>query len=267
MFFPEKIHINDSDLVLEIWPGWSPFYRSDMLFDRFYWSEESHMQTWWTGIVANWKPLLISSHPNLPFRDKVFDYVICSHVLEHIPIHEFSHFMSEMFRVAKSWYIEFPSIFYEKLFHFWVHKNIIFLSEKENRLLIVEKERYFTPEVDFYHEKMRIFLSELPFAIILILYKEFFFIWYEFHGYIEYQECELSTVPKEYYPVHTKNYLKKLCSFLYAKLTRRVYNKKRSTEFIVDTLVCPSCWSTSFNPSYKSDISCRNCAYIIKFLK
>ena len=49
----------------------------------------------------------IKSGENLPFKDKEFDYVILSHVLEHVP--NILEFKQEVERIAKSGYIELPT--------------------------------------------------------------------------------------------------------------------------------------------------------------
>ena len=43
---------------------------------------------------------------NMPFDDKVFDYAICSHVLEHVERPD--AVIAELSRVAKAGYIEVP---------------------------------------------------------------------------------------------------------------------------------------------------------------
>ena len=56
----------------------------------------------------------------LPFKDKEFDYVILSHVLEHIP--NIKEFKKELVRIGKSGYIELPT----KL-----NDNIVFDCDEE----------------------------------------------------------------------------------------------------------------------------------------
>ena len=82
----------------------------------------------------------------LPFKDKEFDFVIASHVLEHVPDPIF--FLSEIQRVSsKGGYIEVPTklednlVFENKNDHLW-H---IDYDDDENKLLISNKQNYFEP--------------------------------------------------------------------------------------------------------------------------
>ena len=49
----------------------------------------------------------IKPNEKLPFKDKEFDYVILSHVLEHVP--NLLEFVSEIERISKAGYIELPT--------------------------------------------------------------------------------------------------------------------------------------------------------------
>tara|TARA_B100000029_G_scaffold474766_1_gene517418 strand:+ start:219 stop:860 length:642 start_codon:yes stop_codon:yes gene_type:complete len=55
----------------------------------------------------NLKYTQIKPNSKLPFKDKEFDYVILSHVLEHVP--NLLEFVSEIERIAKAGYIELPT--------------------------------------------------------------------------------------------------------------------------------------------------------------
>ena len=61
----------------------------------------------------------IEPNKKLPFKDKEFDYVILSHVMEHVP--NLIEFKSEVERIGKAGYIELPT----KL-----NDNIVFGSRK-----------------------------------------------------------------------------------------------------------------------------------------
>jgi len=79
----------------------------------------------------------------LPFKDKEFDFVISSHVIEHVE--DFEFFIKELERISSKGYIELPSrlgdnlVFENKTDHKWWFlyddiKNIL-LASKKNQLL------------------------------------------------------------------------------------------------------------------------------------
>ena len=60
---------------------------------------------------------------NLPFKDKEFDFVIASHVIEHVE--DFEFFLRELERISNKGYIELPTrlgdnlVFENKKDHIW----------------------------------------------------------------------------------------------------------------------------------------------------
>ncbi len=83
------------------------------------------------------------SEKKLPFKDKEFDFVIASHVIEHVD--DFKFFISELERISSKGYIELPSrlgdnlIFENKKDHIWWFvyddlKNEL-ISSKKNQLI------------------------------------------------------------------------------------------------------------------------------------
>ena len=76
-----------------------------------YWEEANHF----ADIVdyskqfsdKNLNFTLLHIDQKLPFKDKQFDYVILSHVLEHVP--NINEFTREVERIAKAGYIELPT--------------------------------------------------------------------------------------------------------------------------------------------------------------
>ena len=81
----------------------------------------------------------------LPFKNKEFDFVVASHVMEHVEDVDF--FIKELERVSKKGYIELPTmlednlVFENKKDHLW-HMDF---DDVENRLLISKKIQYFEP--------------------------------------------------------------------------------------------------------------------------
>jgi hypothetical protein len=135
--FPELItSIEQSDLVLEIGPGALPHPRADVFLElRFSNEEEEKSQRGNVDKPVYNKPVVYYDGGSLPFKDQEFDYIICSHVLEHVQ--NVDGFLSELFRVGKRGYLEYPTVYYEYLYNFSVHVNL--LKFHDNRLRYMKK--------------------------------------------------------------------------------------------------------------------------------
>jgi len=134
MFFPERIRqIAKTDRVLEIGPGGSPHPRSDFLLERTFTEDEALRQRGGVAGLAMTKALVHYDGGRFPFDDQAFDYVICSHVIEHVD--DVEGFCAELFRVAKRGYLEYPTIYYEYLYNFSVHKQLVNYDTGELRYL------------------------------------------------------------------------------------------------------------------------------------
>lgn len=125
MFFADRIKsIGQNDRVLEVGPGADPFFRSNVLLELKFDSEaEYHKQLGHSNALVTDKQVVYYDGGKFPFADKEFDYIICSHVLEHVE--EIPGFLSEVFRVAKKGYFEFPKVYYEYLYNISAHLNIL----------------------------------------------------------------------------------------------------------------------------------------------
>ena len=81
----------------------------------------------------------------LPFEDNHFDFVIASHVLEHVEDYKF--FINELERVSSKGYIELPTklednlVFENKKAHIW---HLVF-DDVNNQINISRKQQYFEP--------------------------------------------------------------------------------------------------------------------------
>ena len=89
---------------------------------------------------------------NLPFRDKSFDFIIASHVLEHS---KDLTFIKELMRVGKAGYIETPDAFFERINPWTFHR--LEITERKRVLKIHKKHswRVSAELVELYEAKMK----------------------------------------------------------------------------------------------------------------
>lgn len=128
----EMLSITKDALVLDIGSGHSPWPRADVICDKFY-NDDSQRP----GKLTMDRTLVIGDIMNLPFCENAFDYIWCSHVLEHVDDPEKA--ANELSRVGKKGYIETPSEFHEKLiagyeYHKW------FVNIKDEKLHFKRKQ-------------------------------------------------------------------------------------------------------------------------------
>ena len=82
---------------------------------------------------------------SLPFKDNEFDFVIASHVLEHVE--DFKFFIKELERVSNKGYIELPTklednlVFENKKDHLW-HMDF---NDVDSKLIISDKLQFVEP--------------------------------------------------------------------------------------------------------------------------
>jgi len=82
---------------------------------------------------------------NLPFKDKEFDFVIASHVIEHVE--DFQFFIKELERITSKGYIELPSrlgdnlVFENKNDHIWW----FYFDDVSNQLIASKRNQLINP--------------------------------------------------------------------------------------------------------------------------
>jgi hypothetical protein len=99
-------------LVLDVGSGGWPFKRADHLADR-YPDETTHRVE---AIARDQRPFFEADLEKLPFQDKSYDFVFCSHVLEHLD--QPGQAMRELMRVGHRGYIEVPTRLSDIMFNF-----------------------------------------------------------------------------------------------------------------------------------------------------
>lgn len=136
--------IRPGDKVLEVGSGNRPRRRSDILCDRFI--DDNVQRARQEMIRIDKRPFVVADGETLPFKNKSFDYVIASHILEHVDNPE--RFVAKLMRVANAGYIETPSELGEKLFGWSFHKWIVRL---ENDGIVLRRRISESPFGDYFY--------------------------------------------------------------------------------------------------------------------
>jgi 2-polyprenyl-3-methyl-5-hydroxy-6-metoxy-1,4-benzoquinol methylase len=110
-------YIKAGDKVLDIGSGGYPFPLATHLAD-FFEENTSHRSE---NLVKDGRNFINCDIENLPFKDKEFDFIYCSHVLEHVndPVRA----CNELIRTGKRGYIETPTKTSDIMFNFTNLKN------------------------------------------------------------------------------------------------------------------------------------------------
>ena len=157
MFFPELIKsIRSADRVLEIGPGGTPHPRADVLLEYDFASASvSEAQRGYTPPMKTSKQVVFYKGNRFPFEDRAFDYVICSHVIEHVQ--DVTTFIAELNRVGSAGYLEYPTIYYEYVYNFPEH--LTFVKRKGGCLYWMNKSdsplSYFQSVQGLFYESLR----------------------------------------------------------------------------------------------------------------
>jgi len=158
-FIDNLLKNNTSWKILDIGCGYNAHNKASVICDvqdlsRFYKDKEF--------IKLNEK--------NLPFKNKEFDFVIASHVMEHVT--DVKYFINEIERVSSKGYIELPTIlednlvFENKKDHLW-HMEF---EDNKNELLISKKIQYIEPVITV--SSIKKFAKYFRQSLILELYWE-----------------------------------------------------------------------------------------------
>lgn len=148
-----SLHIKKGGMVLEIGPGSNPTREADVLVEKFI--DDNHHRRGDFRIYPH-QTILQADATELPFSEKLFDYVICSHVIEHVD--DPAKFAAEQSRVAKAGYLEAPSLIGEILAPKESHKSVS--MEIDNKFVMFEKSKM---PYDFKTDFGDLFLNYLPY--------------------------------------------------------------------------------------------------------
>ena len=141
-----NIPVDSSALVLDVGSGDKPHWRADVLLDHYLGDEHGGQRSGVRAVRVN-RPLFDADAADMPFADRVFDFAICSHVLEHVEQPE--RVISELTRVAKAGYIEVPSAASAKIVDFPSH--LWWVTLEDGVLVFTAKtDAYFDADIDTY---------------------------------------------------------------------------------------------------------------------
>jgi uncharacterized protein YbaR (Trm112 family) len=142
------VPVDKNALVLDVGSGGNPYPRANVLIDAYEDTIERHH----APLIAD-RPMVYGTVEKLPFKNKTFDFIIASHVLEHMA--EPDKMLSELQRVGKAGYIETPDAFMEMICPYTFHR--LEVTDIDDKLYITKKPSWCHRKelVDRYSNKMK----------------------------------------------------------------------------------------------------------------
>lgn len=248
--------VSNDDLVLEVGSGGNPYVRSNVLVDAYGSARERH----WAPLISD-RPTVLGFVGCLPFRDKVFDFVMASHVFEHskAPV----KFLSELQRVAKAGYIEVLDAFMERINPYKDHRFEIIV--RNDQLIIIRKKHNWIVGfelVELYEKQVKNILTQKT----MRLYPFEFHVRYYWEDEIDClvlnSEVDVNWVGQEStrsVPVLPR--LRHRLGQAALKLIRTIFsqNRRNSNISMQELLTCPTCQSIELDIT-DILIICKECA-------
>lgn len=241
------MNIRTNDFVLEIGSGHNPKARSNVLCDKFIADDEQR-----GGTIVTDRPIVEADGQFLPFADRAFDYVICSHVLEHVETPDL--LISELMRVAPRGYIETPSEIGERIYGWHYHHWVVNLID--GRLVLQKNDK----RAEFGQLFHTLAAKDKYWRRFHITHHRLFLVQYEWEGKIDYeivdaQESPLDltcpqTIEKLLTPAVSKRTRPGFLLILKSLVPRSVVSHAKSflvksgsrqTKTLKEIIVCPQC--------------------------
>jgi len=168
------IPVDHTALVLDVGSGDKPHWRADVLLDRYLGDEHAGQRSGASRARVD-RPLFDADAADMPFADQVFDFAICSHLLEHVEHPD--AVIGELARVAKAGYIEVPEAASAKIVDFpshlwWVtmESGVLVFTAKSEPFFDADIDRYLTasglrqPLADLLDRNLDQRIIELPWS-------------------------------------------------------------------------------------------------------
>ena len=260
------MNIRPNDFVLEIGSGHDPKTRSDILCDGFIDDDTQR-----GGSIVADRPIVEGDGQCLPFADASFDYVVCSHILEHVEDPE--RLIAELVRVASRGYIETPSEVAERLYGWPYHNWIVNLI---NGQLMIQKKVTDDQFGQLFHTLVA---HDKNFARFHTTHRSLLLIQYEWAGKIDYQILPPDTSPLDLgatdtvegmldQVVHVSLWQEWLeiarisIPRLFVLKAKSVFARRRrkSKKTLQEIIVCPVCKGSV---TWETDLICCGCCNVI----
>lgn len=186
MFHPDKIkNIPSHYNVLEIGPGGYPHPRSNVLLEKLFDNDEMALaQRGYATPHKSPQKTVYYKGGRFPFNDLEFDYVICSHVIEHIPQEDLDLFIEELMRVGKRGFIEFPTVFYELINYQDVH--LWLMNYRRGEMVFMDKNLFQSSCIHRIFREM-FYGKDKYMAQSFVRYRDLFFHAFEWDGIVNYR--------------------------------------------------------------------------------
>lgn len=256
--------VDKDALVLEIGAGGNPYPRANVLLDAY---EETVERI--ESSLINDRPLVLGFAEKLPFKNKSFDFIIASHVLEHS--HDPEAFLRELMRVGKAGYIETPDAFFERINPFTFHRLEVADIGSYIRIFKKPSWRHDVDIVDEYERKVK----NRNFISFTSKHPEPFYMRFYWRDSIDFEIVNPDVdsswpLPVEAYEKKKSNKqlsMKRRIRDFRLKMARYLFsqNSRNKKIDIFQLLACPTCSSDSLSHSV-DEINCIRCnvSYLIR---
>lgn len=271
------MNIRPSDLVLEVGSGNNPNPRSNILVDRYIF--DNGQRAGGFRIVID-RPIICADGYRLSFKDKSFDYVICSHILEHME--DPKKFIAEIVRVGKAGYIEVPSDISERIFGWNFH---LWYCSFNGKTLTLRKKTEGERFGGFFH---RLIADQIWFRRFFEEQEEKFYVTYEWSQQVKLRidrvvptTKKLASLDKEAWLLLARahpDFFRDVvfyCSWMMRRIKRKaikitrnffwqikvLLHKDSIVDFLIPLLLCPSCLSGTI-VRQKRTMVCKQCGNV-----
>lgn len=247
--------VNKTALVLEVGAGGNPYPRANVLLDAMETTLERNEQQ----LISD-RPLILGICEEMPFKDKSFDYIIASHVLEHTD--EPEKFLAELMRVGKAGYIETPEGWFEKMCPFTYHR--LEVSNIGGKLLIKKKPNWKPDEISLLYERK--LSHNKAFSRFMRVNPDLNHMRYYWIDKIEYEIINSEVDASWSYPKEALEKIAPSLTFigrlrnLYLDFRRWLYSQNRRNRHldVTSLLRCPTCHGGSLDVD-NARLSCTAC--------